>query len=92
MESISLDIGRGPPRFRDTNGKIYHGARPSETITSGGKQKQGWFNYCFFVKPDNVRLTHPDKWDTYSYNEFCSNCELVKIRKSGEKVFRCMGH
>ena len=42
MESSNLDIGSGPPRFRDTNGKIYHGARPSETITSGGKQKQGW--------------------------------------------------
>ena len=90
VESGNLEIG-SKPRFRDTNGLIFHGARPSETITSGGNPKQNFENHCFFVKPKDVPLRHPGKWDTYSCEEFCTNCMKVgKTRKNGDKVYRCL--
>jgi hypothetical protein len=80
-------VGSAPPP------RQFCGIQPSDTLTSSGLPKKGWKVHCFFVKPTGVKLRNPDKWDTYSPEEFCSHCVKVgKTRKNGEEVYRCLGH
>jgi len=89
--SESDEIGNGNS-WEGDDGKKYHGVRYDDTITKTGKSKPSqWKTYNFFVYPREKQLITPDKWDTHSSSEFCTNCSKIKNRKNYD-IYKCLGH
>jgi hypothetical protein len=88
------NFGNGPIRFHN-NGKYYHGVCKNDDYS----WKTEKHNQCFFEYKEGHKIAgpgrHPDKWDTYNADLFCTNCvideELSKNRRV-MKIYRCNGH
>ena len=84
--------GNGAIRYIE-NGKYYHGVGKNET---GQKwNRNNIYNHCIFEYIKGHRLIHPDLWDTYNANDFCSNCSYnydLSKRKRVMSIYQCNGH